>query len=38
VLFAVIPSTAGVPIAGSDLATVIGPASALCGAFEPPTE
>jgi len=38
VLFAVIPSTANVPIAGSDLATVIGPASQLCGAFEPPTD
>ena len=38
VLFAVIPSTANVPIAGSDLATVIGPASQLCGYFEPPTD
>ena len=38
VLFAVVPSTANVPIAGSDLATVIGPASQLCGAFEPPTD
>jgi hypothetical protein len=38
VLFAVIPSTANVPIAGSDLASVIGPASQLCGAFEPPTD
>ena len=37
VLFAVVPSTANVPIAGSDLATVIGPASQLCGYFEPPT-